>query len=63
MLRSPDRRRRHGGQRGPYGALLIGEPPEVVEKIIRHSEALGGVELLGAKVAPTLRQELAVETL
>jgi len=43
MLRSPDRRRRHGGQRGPYGALLIGEPPEVVEKIIRHSEALGGI--------------------
>src|SRR6266849_3307561 len=28
-------------QLGPYGALLIGEPDEVVEKIIRHSEALG----------------------
>lgn len=31
------------GQRGPYGALLIGDPDEVAEKIVRHSEALGGV--------------------
>jgi len=30
-------------QRGTYGALLIGSPDEVIEKIIRHSEALGGV--------------------
>ena len=25
------------------GALLIGSPDEVVEKIVRHSEALGGI--------------------
>src|SRR5438105_6952615 len=30
-------------QRGPKGALLIGDPNEVTEKIIRHSEALGGI--------------------
>src|SRR6185436_19112785 len=30
-------------QRGPHGALLIGSPEEVVEKIIRHSDALGGI--------------------
>jgi alkanesulfonate monooxygenase SsuD/methylene tetrahydromethanopterin reductase-like flavin-dependent oxidoreductase (luciferase family) len=30
-------------QRGPLGALLIGNPDEVVEKILRHSEALGGI--------------------
>lgn len=30
-------------QLGPEGALLIGEPDEVAEKILRHSEALGGV--------------------
>jgi len=30
-------------QRGPQGALLVGSPDEVTEKIIRHSEALGGV--------------------
>ena len=30
-------------QRGPHGALLIGSPEEVIEKIVRHSEALGGI--------------------
>jgi probable LLM family oxidoreductase len=30
-------------QRGPQGALLIGSPDEVAEKIVRHSEALGGI--------------------
>src|SRR5882724_10833518 len=30
-------------QRGPHGALLIGSPDEVAEKVIRHSEALGGI--------------------
>jgi probable LLM family oxidoreductase len=30
-------------QRGRNGALLIGSPDEVVDKILRHAEALGGV--------------------
>jgi probable LLM family oxidoreductase len=30
-------------QRGPQGALLIGNPDEVIEKILRHSETLGGI--------------------
>ena len=30
-------------QRGPHGALLIGSPDEVAEKILRHSEVLGGI--------------------
>jgi len=30
-------------QRGPQGALVVGGPDEVVEKIIRHSKALGGI--------------------
>jgi len=30
-------------QTGPHGALLIGNADEVAEKILRHSEALGGV--------------------
>jgi probable LLM family oxidoreductase len=30
-------------QRGPTGAFLVGNPEEVAEKIIRHSEALGGI--------------------
>ena len=30
-------------QRGTQGALLVGDPDEVAEKIIRHSKALGGI--------------------
>jgi probable LLM family oxidoreductase len=30
-------------QSGPFGALLVGDPEEVAEKIVRHSDALGGV--------------------
>lgn len=61
--------------RGPQGALMLGNPEEVAEKILRHSEILGGlsritfqmdvaeltqtqllgaIELLGAKVAPSI---------
>jgi alkanesulfonate monooxygenase SsuD/methylene tetrahydromethanopterin reductase-like flavin-dependent oxidoreductase (luciferase family) len=29
--------------RGAHGALLVGNPDEVAEKILRHSEALGGI--------------------
>jgi probable LLM family oxidoreductase len=66
-------------QRGPHGALIIGDPDEAVNKIVRHSKALGGIsritfqmnpgslsqdklmraiELIGTRVAPTLRKEL-----
>ncbi|MEM6337571.1 MAG: Atu2307/SP_0267 family LLM class monooxygenase [Bacteroidota bacterium] len=30
--------------RGPTGALLVGGPEEVAAKILRHSEALGGID-------------------
>jgi probable LLM family oxidoreductase len=40
---APMTRPRFDAQRGSYGALLIGEPDEVTEKIIRHSDALGGI--------------------
>ncbi|AHJ98431.1 luciferase-like protein [Hymenobacter swuensis DY53] len=30
-------------QAGPLGALLVGSPEEVAAKILRHSEALGGI--------------------
>ena len=29
-------------QRGPQGALLVGDPEEIVEKILRHNKSLGG---------------------
>src|SRR6059036_4078421 len=40
---SPVTRAGFDAQRGPQGALIIGNPDEVVEKIIRHSKALGGI--------------------
>jgi len=39
----PITRRDFEAQRGPNGALLIGNPKEVTEKIIRHGQALGGI--------------------
>ena len=32
------------GQVGPTGALVVGEPGEVAEKILRHAKALGGID-------------------
>lgn len=34
---------RFDAQNGPYGALLVGSPEEVAEKILRHSKSLGGI--------------------
>ena len=39
-------RSRFESQMGPGGALLVGSPEEVAEKILRHSEALGGISRL-----------------
>lgn len=39
-------------QRGSQGALLIGDPDEVVEKIIRHSKALGGISRITFMMNP-----------
>ena len=78
---APPTRAGFDAQRGPEGALLIGSPDEVAEKLMRHSEALGGVsrftfqmnasslphaklmraiELLGDRVAPAVREQIAV---
>jgi probable LLM family oxidoreductase len=54
-------------QRGPLGALLIGDPEEVTEKIIRHSEALGGISRLtfqmNAASLPQAKMLRAIELL
>lgn len=42
----PVTRARFMPQTGPSGALLIGNPEEVAQKILRHSEALGGISRL-----------------
>ena len=39
----PVTRAHFDAQTGPLGALVVGSPSEVAEKIIRHSEALGGI--------------------
>ena len=39
----PVSRARFDAQNGQTGALLVGSPEEVAKKILRHSEALGGI--------------------
>lgn len=39
----PVTRAHYDAQAGQKGALLVGNPEEVAEKIVRHSEALGGI--------------------
>lgn len=39
----PVTRNHFDAQNGPRGALLIGGPEEIAEKIMRHSESLGGI--------------------
>ena len=41
-------------QQGPQDALLIGDPDEVVEKIVRHSKALGGISRITFMMNPAL---------
>lgn len=43
---SPITRGQFDAQIGPLGALLVGSPEEVATKIIRHSNALGGISRL-----------------
>jgi probable LLM family oxidoreductase len=48
----------YDAQRGPYGALLIGDPDEVVKKLVRHSKALGGISRITFQMNPgSLSQE------
>ena len=39
----PVSRQRFDAQNGPLGALLVADPTEVADKILRHSEDLGGI--------------------
>jgi probable LLM family oxidoreductase len=54
-------------QLGPHGALLIGDPDEVTEKIMRHSEALGGISRItfqmNAASLPHAKLMQAIETI
>jgi len=39
-------------QMGSQGALIVGDPDEVIEKIIRHSKALGGISRITFMMNP-----------
>ncbi len=39
-------------QRGPLGALLVGSPEEITQKIQRHSDALGGISRVTLQMDP-----------
>jgi probable LLM family oxidoreductase len=63
----PVTRARFEAQRTPEGALLVGNAEEVVEKIVRHSEALGGISRLtfqmNAASLPHAKLMRAIETI
>jgi probable LLM family oxidoreductase len=54
-------------QRGSRGALIIGDPDEVVKKIVRHSKALGGISRItfqmNAASLPHVKLMRAIELL
>ena len=39
-------------QRGPNGALIVGDPEEAAEKIICHNKALGGLSRVTFQMDP-----------
>ena len=45
------------GQTGPTGALVVGDPEEVAAKILRHSEALGGIDRFSFQMDAGLSHE------
>jgi probable LLM family oxidoreductase len=60
----PMTRRDFEAQIGPEGALMIGNPDEVAEKILRHSDALGGVSRVTFQMnAASLAQETMIEAI
>jgi alkanesulfonate monooxygenase SsuD/methylene tetrahydromethanopterin reductase-like flavin-dependent oxidoreductase (luciferase family) len=63
----PMTRARFDDQLGPHGALLIGDPDEVVEKVLSHNEALGGIARvtfqMNASSLPQTKLMRAIEVL
>src|SRR4029077_17102633 len=54
-------------QRGPNGALLVGSPAGVTDKILRHSETLGGVDRISfqmnAASLPQIKMMRAIDAI
>jgi probable LLM family oxidoreductase len=49
---APVTRAQYEAQLNPEGALLVGDPEEVAEKIIRHSKSLGGLSRVTFQMDP-----------
>ncbi len=49
---APVTRKDFDAQRGPEGALLIGDPDEIIEKIKHHSKILGGISRITFMMNP-----------
>ena len=47
---APMTRASFDAQRGPNGALLVGSPDEVTDKVLRHSDALGGIDRISVQM-------------
>ncbi|MBD5657393.1 MAG: LLM class flavin-dependent oxidoreductase [Candidatus Eremiobacteraeota bacterium] len=47
----PGTRAQFDALRSPRGALLVGSPEEVAEKIVRHSESLGGISRISFQMS------------
>ena len=64
---APPTRAQFDAQLTPDGALLIGTPEEVVAKVIRHSEALGGISritfMMNAATLPHAKLMTAIDLL
>lgn len=59
----PVSRPRFDAQNGPTGALLVGGPEEISEKILRHSEALGGISRFSFQMDAGLPHEKLMEAI
>lgn len=61
---APMTRRDFDAQLGAFGSLLVGDPEEVTEKIIRHNKALGGLSRITFQVnAASLPHEKLMRTI
>ncbi len=59
----PVTRAQFDAQIGPLGAIVIGSPEEVAEKILRHSDALGGISRFSFQMDVGLSHQQLLESI
>lgn len=60
---APVTRARFDAQNGPLGALCVGSAEEIAEKILRHSEALGGISRFSFQMDVGIPHEKLVKSI